>query len=176
MKFKVLIALSILFLTLGAVSAADNATEDIAEISEGDVLDDTVSGNTFGDIQKAVNDAQADTVINLNGTYNGYGTPIKVNKNLEFNGGTSGATMDACKLSGVFTTSKKCIITLKNLNFINAKGSVFLDTDHYNSESKLIIDNCNFTDNVGGEYGAVVCYDCIVTNSNFINNTHYDKI
>ena len=137
----------------------------------GEVLENAVSGTTFGDIQKAVNSAKADAVIELNGTYTSSGKAIKINKNLVFDGGSAGATLDAKKSSGIFTTSQtKYTITLKNINFINSKNSVFIDEDHYNSKGKLIIENCNFTNNDGGENGAIACYNCVAKNSNFINN------
>ena len=172
MRLKTFFAFSILvlILTIGAVSANENIT-DIAQSSDNDILENAVEGNTFADIQKAVNNAKANDVIELNGTYTTSGSEIKINKNLVFEG-VNNATLDGKKVSGIFKTScENYIITLKNINFINAKNNVFADEDHYNSKGKLIIDNCNFTDNMGGEYGAINCCNCIVTNSNFKNNS-----
>lgn len=173
MKFKHLMVFSILIIvvTLSCVSANENVTDDISQSQDIEVLENTVSGTTFGDIQKAVNSAKANDVIELNGTYSSSGKSIKININLVFDGGSAGATLDAKKSSGIFTTSlTKYTITLKNINFINAKNSVFIDEDNYNSKGKLIIENCNFTNNDGFEYGAIACYDCVAKNSNFIAN------
>ena len=181
MKLKIFLVFStlLLILTLTVVSANENVTGDIAQIEEEDVLENAVGGNTFADIQKSVDSAKANDVIELNGTYTSSGKSIKVNKNLVFDGGLNGATLDGKKVSGIIETStNKYTITLKNINFINAKNSAFLDKDSFNSEGKLIIDNCNFTDNVGTENGAVSCGKCVVTNSNFKNNVAkgvYDK-
>lgn len=172
MKLKNILVFSvfILILMVGAVSANENITEDISQTQDGDLLENTVSEKSFADIQTAVNNAKANDIIELNGTYSSSGSEIKVNKNLVFDGG-KGSTLDGKKLSGIFkTTSEKYTITLKNINFINSKDNVFFDADNLNSEGKLIIDNCNFTDNEGKEYGALCCYECIVTNSNFLNN------
>ena len=171
MKLKIILAFSILILIMGAVSANENLTDMVSQSPDIEVVENAADDHTFAYIQKQIDEKQPEDTIELNGTYTGSGSAIKITKNLKFDGGSSGATLDACKLSGIFTTSlEKFEITFNNLNFINAKNGVFTEKDSYNSYSKLHINNCNFTDNTGGEYGAVNCYECIVKDSNFINN------
>ena len=74
MKSKCLIifALTILVLSIGAVSASDlNQTDTIQ-----------ANGNTFQDIQDTINNASDNDVIYLEGTYAGNGDKITLDKPL----------------------------------------------------------------------------------------------
>ncbi|MBR4446964.1 hypothetical protein [Methanobrevibacter sp.] len=173
LKYVTLLSLLIIILSVSFVSANENITDDIAQMEDSESLESTVEGNKFADIQNAIDNAEENEVINLNGTYTSSGSEIKIDKNIELRGGSNGAILDAKKLSGIIIPSKKNYkITLSNLNFINAKNSVFFDTGEnlFYNRGSLIINNCNFTDNEGVEFGAVLCYNVTITNSNFINN------
>lgn len=171
MRLNYLLAFSVivLILALPVISANENVTDDVAENENVGIVENAVNGSTFADIQSAVNDAEENNVIELNGTYTGSGVPITVDKSLTFDGGSEGATLDARHLSGMFLTSPpKYSVTLKNINFINAVGNVF-EYHGFTDSGRLTVDNCNFTDNRDG--AAIVCHDCRVTNSNFRNNS-----
>lgn len=171
LKYFTLLSLLILILSISFVSANENITDDLSQMEDLETLESNVQGNKFTDIQKAIDNAKENEVITLNGTYTSSSSEIKINKNIELNGGSGRSTLDAKKLSGIFTTSKENYkITLANLNFINAKNSVFIDADSLNSHGSLIIKNCNFKNNDGLEFGAVSCYNATITDSNFINN------
>ena len=171
LKYVLIFSILMLILTFTSVSASDNVTDEIAVADDVDVVDNPVSGNTFGDIQKSVNSAKSNDVIELNGTYTSSGSAIKVTKNLVFDGGANGATLDAEGKSGIFTTASDCKVTLKNINFINAKGGVVCDNDGlWPSGGNLIIENCNFTDCLCNDVVMLKASQCSVTNSNFAGN------
>ena len=161
-------------------NSADTENLDIAEdyiLQSGDneVLSSNIkpSGKTFNDIQKAVNNAKANDVIELDGTYTGSGKVITVKKSLTFNG-TNGATLDAKKLSGIFYVPAIATLTFNNIKFTNAKGgAIYGDSHNYmdDTDVKLIINNCNFANNYNDYYaGAVYAPVVIATNSNFTGN------
>ena len=134
------------------------------------------SGKTFDDIQTAVDKANANDVIELDGTFTSSGKTIAVKKSLTFNG-VNGATLDAKKLSGIFHITKKVTVNFNNITFINAKdGAIFSDSNG-NIEKvpiKVNIDGCSFKDNYRDLYGAAIDAEtsglCRITNSNFTNN------
>ncbi|WP_405305827.1 hypothetical protein [Methanobrevibacter sp.] len=134
------------------------------------------SGNTFADIQTAVDKANGNDVIELDGTYTSSGKTIAVKKSLTFNG-VNGATLDAKKLSGIFHITKKVTVNFNNITFINAKdGAIFADSDGYVEKVlvKVNIDGCSFKDNYKDWNGAAIeAFTfglCKITNSNFTNN------
>ena len=171
LKYVLIFSILMLILTFTSVSASDNVTDEIAVVDDVDVVDNPVSGNTFGDIQKSVNSAKSNDVIELNGTYTSSGSAIKVTKNLVFDGGANGATLDAKGKSGIFKTASDCKVTLKNINFINAKGGVVCDNDGlWPSGGNLIIENCNFTDCLCNNVVMLKASQCSVINSNFAGN------
>ncbi len=134
------------------------------------------SGNTFADIQTAVDNAKANDVIELDGTFTSSGKTIAVKKSLTFNG-VNGATLDAKKLSGIFHITNKVTVNFNNITFINAKdGAIFADSEGYVEQVpiKVNIDGCNFKDNYRDWYAAAIetftSGLCRITNSNFTNN------
>ena len=160
------------------LTQASDAESDIVQ-SEDDVpLEATVTpaGKSFNDIQKAVDSASANDVIELNGTYTGSGKEIAVKKSLTFNG-VGDATLDAKKLSRIFHVTKKVTVTFKNIRFINAKyGVIFADSDGYVDDVKVNINiqGCSFENNrndfAGGAIDAFTAGLCKVTDSNFTGN------
>ena len=159
------------------LSASDDGAISM-QASDDEPLTSTVkpSGNTFADIQTAVNNANANDVIELDGTYTSSGKTIAVKKSLTFNG-VNGATLDAKKLSGIFHITNKVTVNFNNITFINAKdGAIFADSDGYVDKVPVIvnIDGCSFKDNYrdweGGAINAFTSGMCRIANSNFTNN------
>ena len=189
MRKKCLIfsVLVLFILCIGFASASDSdlelsqvsdAESDIVQ-SEDDVpLESTVApeGKSFNDIQKAVDSAKDNDVIELNGTYTSLGKDIAVKKSLTFNG-VGDATLDAKKLSGIFHITKKVTVTFNNIRFINAKyGAIFADSDGFVDDVNvnLNINGCSFENNrndyEGGAINAFTAGLCNVTDSNFTGN------
>ena len=179
--------LVLFILCIGFASASDSdlelsqvsdAESDIVQ-SEDDVpLESTVApeGKSFNDIQKAVDSAKDNDVIELNGTYTSLGKDIAVKKSLTFNG-VGDATLDAKKLSGIFHITKKVTVTFNNIRFINAKyGAIFADSDGFVDDVNvnLNINGCSFENNrndyEGGAINAFTAGLCNVTDSNFTGN------
>ena len=189
MRKKCLIfsVLVLFILCIGFASASDSdlelsqvsdAESDIVQ-SEDDVpLESTVApeGKSFNDIQKAVDSAKDNDVIELNGTYTSLGKDIAVKKSLTFHG-VGDATLDAKKLSGIFHITKKVTVTFNNIRFINAKyGVIFADSDGFVDDVNvnLNINGCSFENNrndyEGGAINAFTAGLCKVTDSNFTGN------
>lgn len=189
MRKKCLIfsVLVLFILCIGFASASDSdlelsqvsdAESDIVQ-SEDDVpLESTVApeGKSFNDIQKAVDSAKDNDVIELNGTYTSLGKDIAVKKSLTFNG-VGDATLDAKKLSGIFHITKQVTVTFNNIRFINAKyGAIFADSDGFVDDVNvnLNINGCSFENNrndyEGGAINAFTAGLCNVTDSNFTGN------
>lgn len=143
MKLKIFLVFSIIFfvMTLAAVSAADNDTCDVSQIDDGEILEKTVSGTTFEDIQKTVSSCSDGDTVELKGTYTGSKSPVSVSKSITIVG--NGATLDAKKKTSILkVTSKK--LTLKNIKFTNSKGLAISS-----KKCNLEIINCTFTGNGG---------------------------
>ncbi|WP_407412031.1 hypothetical protein [Methanobrevibacter sp.] len=200
-----IILISLIFITilsLPAIYAADNnssitSDQDTTILnSTGQIDIITPSGNTFDDIQKTINDAEANSTITLNGTYIGLGEEIKIEKEITIEG-VNNATLDAKSASGIFNIYKSNVI-LKNLRFINGKsqdGSAVLERESnfltminctfinnsansdggavYSSNAYLSISNCIFDKNSATEGGAMRSFGeyLRVVNSHFTNNT-----
>lgn len=188
----------ILFVLMGSVGAADDnittSSQDTHdEIGQEDIsagIDDSglneaileanlenttlktsVSGDTFADIQTAIDSAGAGDTIELDGLYKGSGTAITIDKNnLTLIG--NDATLDGQGQSRILNITGTGVI-LKNIKFINGNT-----TDNggaicwYGADG--LIDNCSFANNVATQRGGAI-YWCgvngTVNNSNFTNNT-----
>lgn len=189
-KKCLIISVLILFIfCIGFASASDSDLEislessqvvesDIVQSEEDVPLEATVvpTGKTFNDIQKTVDSANANDVIELNGTYTSSGKEIVVKKSLTFNG-VGDATLDAKKLSRIFHVTKKATVTFNNIRFINAKyGAIFADSEGYVEDVKvnLNIQGCSFENNrndfEGGAINAFTEGLCKVSDSNFTGN------
>ena len=88
MKFRIIIVALLLLMTVTAVSAQENATDEIGE-----------PAGTFTSIQKEINNAKDGSTIELSGYYEGSGRQIDITKNLTIEG--NGATLDACSSSRI---------------------------------------------------------------------------
>lgn len=153
----------------------DTGKDLILQSKDNTILTDTVkpSGNAFSDIQKSVNIANANDIIELDGTYISSGKAITVKKSLTFNG-VNGATLDGKKLSGIFYIPINGTVTFKNIRFINGvESAIYADSYDYmvDCNVKIIIDNCDFVNNYNNYYGgALYAKTATVSNSNFTGN------
>ena len=109
-------------------------------------LTNSVNGDSFKDIQDAVDTSSENDTIYLNSnTYIGNGTQITVNKSLTIDGaGVNGgqkATLDANSLSRIFYINKSCHFVLKNIVFKNMYGLVS-GSGIYHAGGNLTVNNC----------------------------------
>lgn len=175
-------SLLVLIITIGAVSASQNIT------SENNLQADNTTENTFENIQNTIEKAEINSTIILNGTYEGSGSEIVIDKDITIDG-LGNTTLDANHQSRIFNITSNNVI-LKNINFINAKSPT--NGGAITSSGQLTVINCNFINNTvnnGHEYhylldefgyaleytgqgGAINANnDLIVFNSSFINNS-----
>ena len=216
----ILFLISILIISVGAVSAADdsgtsdnvinaeastelNAIDDSPSIEdsnqddvlsvneENDELEEsgdstplkatvTVSGNTFKDIQNAIDNADYGDTIRLNGTYYGSGSEITIDYGQKVSlVGNGKTTLDAKGLSRILTISQSGVV-IKNINFINGNASVDFDGGAvYWRGSDGLLENCSFINNSAfsneeSAYGGAVYWsgeNGILNNCSFINNS-----
>ena len=134
-------------------------------------LTNSVNGDSFKDIQDAVDTSSENDTIYLNSnTYIGNGTQITVNKSLTIDGaGVNGgqkATLDANSLSRIFYINKSCHFVLKNIVFKNMYGLVS-GSGIYHAGGNLTVNNCvvenlfiNSTVSTSGMvvYGSSFCF------------------
>ena len=195
-----LMVILVSLLAVSAVSAADNATDDVVSVEE--TTDDVVSVDeaedvisveenqvilsennnvgTFDDLQSEIDNATEGSVLNLTRDYNGhYGSRIQLNKNLTIDG--QGHTLDCLGEGGCSAFySKSGIITLKNLKIINGHndfnnkgGTIYIE-----GSAQYTIINCTFNNNWADDYGGAI-YNGVdkpltIINSSFDKNTADD--
>ena len=166
----ILIAVIVAFLAILPVCAEDaNSTdvssEDNLQIPQEDVVSSThtVTGNTFDDIQDAIDNANEGDTIELSGNYTGNGREININKPLNIQG--NGKTiLDANKKSGIFSVSGKNTKII-NLHIFNTN-----DTAIHSSEiNSFVCLNCTFINNTA-QYGGAIKWGS-AENCTFINNS-----
>ena len=193
-KLMILAIFIVSLLAVSAVSAADNATEDIAGVEK--TADEVVSVNenqtilnakdvgTFTELQKMIDNAPDGSTVTLKKDYQydeGFSEGsiyIDADKKLTIDG--KGHTIDAKSKSRIFSIYGTEEITLKNINFINGflKGS-----DQKGCAIRanyLNLFNCNFENNIidtegslySNEGGVVYVYnDLNMKNCVFKNNS-----
>ena len=174
-KTKVLvIALFVLFISLGAVCAQDNITaDDINAIDDaGDVetpilgqdetADEVVSEGEvgdFGELSRLISTSSSGSEINLTKDYKHvsgdgvYSGGITIDKKLTIDG--KGHTIDASGLGRIFRVTGSNVV-LKNINFINGYSSYDVGVGVYASGYNFKIINSTFENNVA--YGASALY------------------
>ena len=140
-----------------------------------------VSGNTFADIQTAINNAQPGDNIFLDGkTYTGSGTQININKTVKIYGGSSitdtqMATLDSKKYEQtIFYINKINNVVIENINFKNLGNNPTRTfkciNTQYSNHTNII--NCSFSDCIITNFGVVWyegCMDANVIGCNFTN-------
>jgi hypothetical protein len=130
-----------------------------------------VNISDFDRLQFLIDNTDENAIINLTNDYN-YLTGdsdlidgIRIDKNLTINGNFF--TIDAGKSSAIFNLTSNKVIFFKNINLVNSNGSAI-----YSEDSKIIVENSNFTNNTGWNGGAICnSYETIIINSKFTNNT-----
>lgn len=191
--------LIILIFAISAVSANDvNTTDDVAAIDDGEILNETgiednlettqgdtvsatrtVTGNTFADIQNAINLASEGDTISLSGLYSGEGQRIKINKALTIEG--NGAILDAHAKSGILEITGNHVV-VNNVTFINgfsaSAGAIDWWTGTYDGpkDSYGLVTNSRFI-NCRAEYlaGAVYFFDNELTMKNCYFESNFAK-
>lgn len=163
---KIIIILSalLILLSLSIVSAE--------EIDANDTLESTVdvSGSSFDNIQKSIDNSKKGDVIELDGTYKINKNPITIKKSVTIQGSNKGATLNAMKKdSAIIIKAPK--VTLKDLTLINSKDSCI---QIHSSEKKydLTIINCVFKSNGGSScWDGGIIFDANPGSITIINST-----
>ncbi len=161
--------------------SSDGGVDKLGVTEDEEILkaDWVVSGNTFTDIQTAINNASNGDTIYLGGkTFTASGSTINVNKNVIICGGTSANPDSVSTLTGngnnnvMFTLSASGII-LKNINFINSNGDSAVGAISIQA-SDCTISDCSFdyckAQNGGAIYGSSSASNTKIDNCNFTNN------
>lgn len=195
---KLIAFLSIIFIftiTIGTISATDQIDNQTLSDSNSTLA---VENQSFEDIRNRIEHANNHDTIDLNGTYQGNGKQITINKELTIQGSPN-AVLDAKSSSKIITASKNLIfknITFKNgksknagaiyatsnLTFINCiflnnvanSGTGSLDNGGaIYSKGTLNIINCTFKNNFGKDDSAVKCdgNSITITDSHFESNS-----
>ncbi len=147
---KIILVFLLLILSVNFVSASENLT-DMALNDESLSADIEVTGYTFDDIQKSVDDAKVNDVVKLKeNTYTCLDKEISIGKSITLEGINDKTVLDANKKPGSIDIHNSNV-TIKNIKFINSKGlgAVNIQT------SNVTFVNCIFEDNVASAGGAI---------------------
>jgi predicted outer membrane repeat protein len=146
-------------------------TEILKTNNENTTLKTPVSGDTFTDIQTAIDSAASGDTIELDGLYKGSGTAIIIDKNnLTIIG--NDAILDAQGQSRILNITGT-EITLKNIKFINGNATDNGGAIYWYGDNGIIND-CSFANNMATQRGGAIYWYGVngtINNSNFINNT-----
>ena len=197
-KLMILTIVLVSLLAVSAVSAADNTTSDVASVEKTDevisvdkakevisvkenqvILSENNNVGTFDDLQTEINNAPEGSVLNLTRDYNGAKNKVVLlNKNLTIDG--QGHTIDCLGDDCSAFYSDAGTITLKNLKIINGhnddnyKGGAIYIGD----SAKYTIINCTFNNNWADDYGGAI-YNGVnpltIINCSFNNNKADDE-
>ncbi|MDR3063368.1 MAG: hypothetical protein LBU40_04430, partial [Methanobrevibacter sp.] len=135
-----------------------------------------VSGDSFDDINNAINTANSGDIIQLgSNTFKSNGSGIRITtENLTFIGASPNnpATVSGENISRIFLINATNI-TFKYINFTNGNGNGTMGTAIL-TYSKITVENCTFSNNIG-ESGSTIligplAYNSIIKNSIFNNN------
>ena len=143
-----LLVFLILIITMGAVSADENAT----------------SHQTFDNVTKLIENAQEDSEITLDGEYVSEGSEIEVTKNLNFTG-KNNAVLDGNEKSSIISSQKNLVF--KDITFKNA----FSNKKHAIQAYNLTFINCTFINNkIGMKTSNIDADEMSAINCTFKNN------
>ena len=138
----------------------------------------TPSGNTYKSIQDEIDEARDGDTILLKGTYHSTGDYIRVKKRLTIMSDSTAVLDGKHQSIAFFLYAESAGSMLKNLKFINGKGSVGSAVIVY--AKNVRIQNCIFEDNHANTHGAVktradleTSAGLIVDNCQFRRNTAY---
>ena len=180
---KIMIVMLVLIMSVGAVCAADDISDEIIsdgghdtlEITQNDIY--TTGESSFSNLADEIENAGTTLDLTKDYTFNNAtdnNTGILISKdNFVLNG--NGFTIDGNKQSRIFNITANNI-TLSNLVLINAnsdKGGAIYTT------GSLILNNVSFIDNYASKQGAAVgLYENVTikcNNSRFIDNYAVEK-
>lgn len=179
MKKQIMFILFVLLVLFGAasVNAQDNQTNDAVTVADVDV-----NGNTFNDINTAINSASYGDVIYLNNKSYSGDTPIVIDRNITIDGSSvdnpnSVSILDGRGVTKILETNGNVTITLKNLVFVNGSselgGAIYANTLKSISMSNVVFDN-NTASQGGALYIKSIYSRSLValdaTNCTFSNN------
>ena len=144
--FSLISIILVLFLTFSAVQAADNDT--------------VVNDKTFEAIQTAIDSANENDTILLEGIYSGSGNPIVINKSVTVKSSGSDARLNANLKSQIFKIEADNVV-LDNLAIFNGVSNAASGITYGGAinagGNNLVILNCNFTSSSARYGGAVYC-------------------
>lgn len=178
--------LIIMTLTAGTVFAEDNSTQILGNSS--DTTDDapTITVKSFTDLQREVDNAQENSVLIIDGYYISTDQDKNMTEGIYVDNktitieGKPNTVIDANNKSGAFIFAGNTkTVTLKNLIIKNGVGYEYGGAIY--SESKIVLINCTFIDNiasvgnVNGTYrsvgGAIYNHNTVTaTDCEFIGN------
>ena len=164
-----------IFISKGNISGCDFRNNYISEGAihsvtgnvtlSNNILDvnDVMQSNNFTYVQNLIDKADSGDTIFIDGSYYGFGIPIRITKSLTLIG-TNNATLDAKKLSKIFYITADNV-TLKNMCFTNGYsqngGAVYFNRTG-------IVENCNFINNTANEDGGAVYFNCSGTDDRLL--------
>lgn len=170
-KFLV-IALLVLFISIGAVCAQENVTLDndidsiddvetpiLAQEETTDFVSADEEAGDFGELKNLISTSVSGSEIKLTKNYTHvsgdgvYSSGITIDKKLTIDG--NGHTVDASGLGRIFRVTGSNVV-LKNINFINGYSSWDVGVGVYASGSNFKVINSTFKNHVG--YGASALY------------------
>ena len=145
----------------------------LASSEDENILGSTINveGNTFTDIQNAINNAnEGDTIYLQSPYYTGLGTEITISKKLTIIG-FEGCTLDAQQQSRIFVSNST--ITLNNIKFINVTTQSVGGAIYITKSADSSVVNCSFMNcsgsNRGGAVHIIDSAGSDVVNCSFIN-------
>ena len=189
-----------MILSISAVSASDNVSDDSLAVSNSDL---DLIGGSFSDLQTMIDeDVSGELNLTEDYTYGSSDLAISINKQLTINGNSH--VIDANGASSIFNITGSNVILnnliIKNINITSAKTNAILwngaggqlvnctVSDNYVSQflgaivywngTGGLIDGCTFANNDLSSNQAPISYpvlwfgdDGMIANSNFINNS-----
>ncbi len=157
MKLKALILfLIIVFVAAGTVYAEDNVTH--------------VSGDTFADIQNAVDNATGEDVLEIEGYYTSESSQINIEKTLTLQG--KNAVLDGAKKSRIMEIKADNVV-IQDITFKNGKEEMYGGAINLVGNNITLI-NCTFISNQVTYNGGAIYwlgYEGIISNCTFKSNT-----
>ena len=189
-----------MILSISAVSASDNVSDDSLAVSNSDL---DLIGGSFSDLQTMIDeDVSGELNLTEDYTYGSSDSAISINKQLTINGNSH--VIDANGASSIFNITGSNVILnnliIKNINITSAKTNAILwngaggqlvncdVSDNYVSQflgaivywngTGGLIDGCTFANNDLSSNQAPISYpvlwfgdDGMIANSTFINNS-----
>ena len=158
-----------MILSISAVSASDNVSDDSLAVSNSDL---DLVGGSFSDLQTMIDeDVSGELNLTEDYTYGSSDSAISINKQLTINGNSH--VIDANGASSVFNITGSNVILnnliIKNINITSAKTNAIL----WNGAGGQLV-NCTVSDNYVSQFlGAIVYWngtDGLIDGCTFANN------